>query len=169
MMRRAQVFLSLLAMFSLIGGPVMADAPSAKPTSSRPTARVADVRLTPGNILSGQIVDRNGQPRAGARVALFARRQVAARATTDKQGRFQVRLNRGGVYQLKSEQTQTVLRVWTNQAAPASAKPRILVIADQTLTRGQLGGFSGGIDVLSAAVLAGTAITIAVAASNDGS
>lgn len=139
------------------------------PRSGAP-ARVVDVALNEHSVLSGQLVDAQGVGKHDCRVRILSDEQVIGEALTDYQGRFSISVPRGGVYTLSDGEASALVRVWTAQAAPPSAKASVLMVSDPELARGRLG--RGGLDTLIgwAAIIGVTAAVIwAVTDSSDGS
>lgn len=99
---------------------------------------IVDVALTQDNLLRGQLVMSGGQAKSGANILVSSGQGVAYGTTTDDRGLFAVRVERGGMYILKHGETSVVIRAWTNQAAPPSAKTGILMVADEHVSRGNL-------------------------------
>jgi len=130
---------------------------------------IVDVALTQGNLLRGQLVNGEGAARAGIQVTVSADLWVICQTTTDEQGVFAVRMERGGMYTLSDGTTSTLVRVWTNQAAPPSANDGVLMVSDENVSRANLsrryGGLHGVLD--TAAVLGAIGGVIWLAADND--
>ena len=147
-----------------------ADATGLKPQGAPQQSSLVDVALTQDSILKGQLVDRQGAPRAKAKVRLMSGANVLGETVTDEQGVFQVKVDRGGIYTLQDGQASALVRVWTHQAAPPSAKTAVLMVSDSGLTRAALG--DGGLDsaIGWAAIIGVTAAVIwAVVDDDDGS
>lgn len=110
-------------------------------TQSQPTAvraqKVADVALHQGGVFVGQVVNRQGAPKAGAKVVMSRQSKVVAVAQTDKQGRFIVRGVRAGVYQVQADQTAAVYRLWAERTAPPAANQAALLVTDSGVALGQ--------------------------------
>lgn len=131
------------------------------PVMAANQAPVGDVTLTADGLLRGQLVNRDGAAKANLSVTAYAAEQAVGQSRTDQQGNFAIRLAKGGVYRLSDGETSTVLRVWTSQSAPPSAKAGVLMVSDKDLTRGQLGG---GFPLVPILLVTGIAAGIAVAA-----
>jgi hypothetical protein len=143
---------------------------TASPPNVSPQAQLVDIALTSNNLLKGQLVDRQGVAKANTKVQLSAGSEVVAEGISDQEGAFRIAVERGGVYTLSDGETSALVRVWTLQAAPPSAKPAVLMVSDPELTRGALGG--GGMDAVIgwAAIIGVTAAVIwAVADRKSGS
>lgn len=148
----------------------------AEPSKVVSAHRTGDVSLSESGTLTGQLLDSEQQPVAGAKVSLMRAGHEVASAETDDQGIFQVEKLRGGVYLVKGEQTARTFRVWTADAAPPAAEETaILTVADETeIVRGQsqcdpcdpayggawggTSGLSGGGMLLGAAAIAGIVV-----------
>ncbi len=141
--------------------------------AGQPTAQpvVRDVTLWQGGTLIGQVQNAQGVGKAGVPVAIYRGKQQLAVAKTDANGYFTFTGLRGGLYQLASANGVTTYRLWAAKTAPPSAQPGAIVVADQDLVRGQLGGRLGMILthplVIGGAVAAAIAVPIAIAANDD--
>ncbi len=147
-----------------------AGAPTADAQPAVSQARVVDIALDDAHVLSGQLVDAQGIGKNDCWVRVLSGDQVIGEALTDYQGAFAISVPRGGVYTLSDGEATALIRVWTAQAAPPSAKPSVLMVSDPELARGRLG--RGGLDTLIgwAAIIGVTAAVIwAVTDSSDGS
>jgi hypothetical protein len=140
---------------------------AAQPGAALPShSAVADVALDSSNLLRGQLVDRQGAGKADCQIRLLSASEVVATTVTDKQGVFQLPLERGGVYTLDDGQSMAVFRVWTRQAAPPSAKEAVLIVSDPDLTRARLG--RGGLNsLLGWAAIIGVAAAVIWAVTKD--
>jgi hypothetical protein len=111
--------------------------PSTQSAASQPV----DVALSHDKLLHGQVVSAQNAPRPGLPVSLVSQGEVVAQATTDASGAFRVPVARGGVYVVSADGAERVVRTWTEQSAPPSAKNGVLVVADETAVRGQAGSW----------------------------
>jgi hypothetical protein len=141
-------------------GQVSASDRSVSSPTPAPQAQLVDIALTSDNVLQGQLVDRQGAPKANQKVQLHAGAEVLAEGVSDQQGVFRIAVQRGGVYTLSDGEASAMVRVWTHEAAPPSAQPAVLMVSDPELTRGALG--RGGIDTVIgwAAIIGVTAAVI---------
>jgi hypothetical protein len=130
------------------------------------TVAIADVKLAEDGVLRGQVVNREGTAKAGAKVTLVSSGQVVAQAVTDQQGRFAMPVAKGGVYALTDGENGAVVRVWTNAAAPPSAQAGILLVSDGALVRANLGD-GGLMPILGLAAIAGVVVAVVIAATDD--
>lgn len=121
-------------------------------------ATVLDIAMSEG-VFAGRVVDHAGNPVAGAEVSLSQGKNQVATTKTDQSGSFAVNGLKGGVYEVRSGKTAGNFRIWTESAAPESAKEQALVILGENGTRGSIGGLGGGTLVLTAAVIASLIIT----------
>jgi hypothetical protein len=152
-----------LALVGLLLPPVRqvsaADHTAPPPTASQ-SPQLVDIALTSNNLLQGQLVDRQGVPKANTTVQLSGGSKIVGEGISDEQGVFRIPVERGGVYALSDGETSALVRVWTQQAAPPSAQPAVLMVSDPELTRGALG--RGGMDTVIgwAAIIGVTAAVI---------
>lgn len=103
-----------------------------------------DVALGEGGSFRGQVVDAQGQPLAGVAVALATQTGEQSQVVTDKQGTFEFRNVRGGVYTVSTGAGGAAVRLWTAQTAPPKAATAALLVHDSNAARGQNGGGGGG-------------------------
>jgi len=92
------------------------------------------------DVLIGLVLDRQGAAQEGVSVALCKNGQRLAESRTDRNGHFRFANVRGGVYQLTAAGGVAAYRVWAPGTAPPSARQQALVVADDTVLRGQCGG-----------------------------
>jgi hypothetical protein len=130
---RIAMFVSLIGLLIPPGAKARAED---SPRAGRPLT-VVDVVLDGENQLHGQVVDGSGGPCPG-QVALLRDGQPLEKLTADADGRFAIRVLRGGTYQLATADQVTTLRVWTQEAAPPRAQRQIVVVRGNVL-RGQQG------------------------------
>jgi len=158
----AVVALAVLGM--CVPTPLLAAGPTSNQT-------VRDVTLWQGGTLIGQVQNAQGVGQAGVPVVIYSGNQRVAVTKTDKNGYFSVSGLRGGLYQVASTNGMATYRLWSAQAAPPSAQPGAIVVADQELVRGQFGGRLGMILthplVIGGAVAAAIAVPVAIAAADD--
>jgi len=127
---------------------------------------IVDVALTQENLLRGQVVNREGAPKAGSKVTLASSGRIVAQAVTDDQGVFALKVAKGGVFVLSDDEGSVMVRAWTNAAAPPSTKSGILMVSDREVARGALG--SGGLgSLIGLAAIAGVVTAVVVVAADD--
>ncbi len=86
-------------------------------------------------VLRGCFLDANGQPVVGASVIVSKNGQVVARATTLSNGAYRVAGLSEGSHTIKFSDGEFPVRLWSKEAAPASAKAQFTVA--RTAVRGQ--------------------------------
>ncbi len=116
-------------------GMVMPRATLAEAPATQPT-KTMDVALQNGGLLLGQLVNRQGQPKAGVVVSLRQKGTELARMQTDDLGRFAAKGLRGGAYQLVTADGVRQVRVWSQATAPPTAVRGALLVEGKTV-RGQ--------------------------------
>ena len=127
---------------------------------------IVDVSLTQDNLFRGQLVNREGAPKAKTQMTLASEGQVVARGATDAQGFFALKVEKGGMYVLSDGETSALVRAWTSQAAPPSANNGVLMVSDPDVTRANLGG--GGLgSIIGIAAIVGIVTAVVVAAADD--
>ena len=90
---------------------------------------VADVELQAGGLLHGRVVEGRGKP-----IQVLRDGHPVARPVTDREGRFTVTLDRGGIYQLVTDAGTAVFRAWSPGTAPPNASKSLIVVSDQSRT-----------------------------------
>jgi Carboxypeptidase regulatory-like domain len=138
---------------------------------------VVDVSLANGGVLTGQVVDAQGQPLAGTPVAVRSAQGMVTWGTTDRGGRFQLAGLGGGLYEVSAAQRSGAFRLWANNSSPPSAVKQVMLVAGEPVARGQhptdfgnrqggnyfggLGAFWGGVIILGSlgGIVAGGIIT----------
>lgn len=99
--------------------------------------KIVDVELGTGGLLSGSLVNAQGQPRASTQVQIFREADLVGEATSNRDGQFQVAGLSGGVHQVRTLQAAWVCRLWAEETAPPGAATRALFVIDSTVVRGQ--------------------------------
>ena len=140
-------------------------APKVARTDPRPT----DVKLLPGKILAGTVLDENGKPLADTDVVVIFARQEVIRGCTNDAGEFSVELPHGGVYWLVAGPCVLVVRTWTAAVAPPGTDTRVTLTPQSLVIRGQ-GPVVPPIDPFLGLLLAGgvvAAIAVPIALNNQ--
>ncbi|MED5449293.1 MAG: carboxypeptidase-like regulatory domain-containing protein [Planctomycetota bacterium] len=130
--RIQQGLVVLVTATSLLGSQVLLSA--AQVSTS---AQAVDVALSATATLSGAVVDTRGHARGKTAVEVRRGRRLVARALTDANGRYDVSNLPGGLYQVRVDGTETLVRAWAAGTAPRSAAKQLPVIADAPIVRGQ--------------------------------
>ena len=137
--------------------------------ATRPVSAVKDIALGEGGTFQGAVLDPQGQPVARTAVVVAKADQLVAQAHTDEAGRFAISGLQGGVYQVATVSGVEVYRLWAPNTAPPAAGQEALLMAGDTLVRGQQGAgvlrFLGSPWVLAAIVA--TAIAVPMAMDDD--
>ena len=161
-MRIVDAFRCLLVSLASVGivlPQITYAAGSASPPIPNVAAPVQDVALDRDGWLRGQLTDPNGTPIAGSAIRLLQSGRIVAETKTDPTGHFALAGIRGGLYEIASDRTVHVCRIWTSNTAPPAAKSRCLLIDDQGVVRGQSGHMGrllviGGL-IIAAGVIGG--------------
>ncbi|MGQ9505107.1 MAG: carboxypeptidase-like regulatory domain-containing protein [Thermogutta sp.] len=144
-----------------------------RPAASPPQIRIPDISLGEKGILSGKVVDAQGNPVSQAEIAVYQANATVAKVISGEHGDFCVTGLRPGVYQLIVLPNQGVtVRVWEKRAAPPAARSQLLVVVNYDTVRGQrrigeLLPLDNTTIVVGGMVAAAIAIPIAVANSTD--
>lgn len=111
--------------------------PSANTKLKIAAARPLDISLDAKGQLSGVLVDSQGKPLAGRKVALLRRPRINVTAVTDSKGVWKFGKVKGGQYELASKNSRRLVRVWTHGRAPKKATTRALLVESVQVVRGQ--------------------------------
>lgn len=115
---------------------------------------IRDVALQQGGTLRGEILSGQGQGAAGRTISLAADGEFVAKAVVGTDGKFVIGGLRPGVYSVVAGETQSVLRLWSQAAAPPAATQELLLVEQQSqIVRGQLGNLLGAHPFLCAGLL----------------
>jgi len=95
-----------------------------RPNIDKPST---DFELDKNGLFSGQIVDAQGQPQAGAAVILHGRNQQY-KTVSDAKGWFHFAKLSGGTYRLETGGSQQLFRLWTHGTAPPKSNQKMLVV-----------------------------------------
>lgn len=163
-----------LALWGLVSPLHWASALAAEPARPAMVASPApiDVALAAGGALRGEVVNGAGHPLVGTVVRVRQGQEIIATRLTGRRGEFEVTGLRGGLYLIETEQTSRHCRLWTTGAAPPAAIDRLLIVAGETLSRGQRPFrefFFNDAVLVGAVVGAAVAIPVAIQDSKSGS
>lgn len=147
-------------------GTVLPQTPaSAETQSARPAAKIQkraslpDVALTAGGTLSGRVVDHTGRVLEGAKVTLRQDNKEISTTLTNKEGVYSFKSLKSGTYGITSGNTDGTFRVWSEKAAPPSAKEHALLVMGENGARGQFGCCDPCMIILTAGVIAAVVLT----------
>ena len=140
--------------------------PNSSSTPSATPAITQDVALDDNGFLQGVVVNDAGLLQAGVDVLVTAASDgtVVGQTSTNAAGHYQVKLTRGGLYQLSVGQQTTLLRCWAGATAPPVATQQLMVSVDPQL-RGQISPSACGLGspwVIAGLVTAAIVIPIAL-------
>jgi len=130
----SQGLVVLLAAAGLLGSQILL--PAAQIVSS---TRAVDVALSADGSLSGSVVDTRGHSRGKTVIEVRRGRRLVARTLSDDKGLYTVKNLPGGLYQVRVDGTETLIRAWAAGTAPRSAAGRLQVIANPPIIRAQAG------------------------------
>lgn len=161
----SRMIIALLVLgFCLPKAPILA---AERPNQLAPR----DVALQKDGILLGQVIDDQGLPQANVPVTLMHNGRPIGNGVTNENGYFAFKGLKGGVYQLAAANGVASYRVWQSDLAPPNAAPGAVVVANQDLSRGQMGGrlgmFLSRPLVIAGVIAAAIAIPVAIAAAED--
>ncbi|MCA8987799.1 MAG: carboxypeptidase regulatory-like domain-containing protein [Planctomycetaceae bacterium] len=141
--KQIQWALACLACFGMVS-PAMAVEPNAPATNVASQPQIVDVSLNNG-ALTGKVVDGNGTIEKGTTVKVSLGSKLVGSANTNENGDFVISNLKSGLYQVSTDKTQSVVRLWEGNVAPPVAKPKVLIVTGEA-TRAQdcVGGGGGG-------------------------
>ncbi len=128
----SQRLVVLMAAAGLLGSQVLL--PAAQVVSS---TRAVDVALSAEGSLSGSVVDSKGHSRGKTVVEVRRGRRLVARTLSDDKGLYTIANLPGGLYQVRVDGSETLIRAWAAGTAPRSAAGRLQVIANPPTIRAQ--------------------------------
>jgi hypothetical protein len=128
----SQRLVVLMAAAGLLGSQVLL--PAAQVVSS---TRAVDVALSAQGSLSGSVVDARGHSRGKTVVEVRRGRRLVARTLSDDKGLYTIANLPGGLYQVRVDGSETLIRAWAEGTAPRSAAGRLQIIANAPIIRGQ--------------------------------
>ena len=121
---------TLVSHSSVLGAP-------GQPANSK-FRRSADVSLQANGELRGQVLDQQGRPQALTKVAILQNQKLVGYAKTDVAGRFTVRGQKPGAYQIQSAAGVKSVRLWAPQTAPPASQHAILLVGEGPTARAQV-------------------------------
>ena len=160
--------IATLCLGFLLPHPLVGTATAATPQVRRIVSKVpqvTDVRLGADGLLTGRVVDKQGQGLNKLEVFLLRDQKVISSVKTDQDGHFRVVGLSGGIYHLMADEAVTICRAWSDGTAPPSARAAALLVADKKVTAGQytpLGRHICNPHVLGAIVAVAVAVPVII-------
>ncbi len=154
-----------------------APASTAKVPETSLLVPMIDVELSDGGTMTGTLTTRRGEPIGTMDVALRTSDGIVVPATTNANGEFAYRGLVGGLYQLETENSATMCRVWAKGTAPPNSPVNVLLVRGDDVAAGQWSppGYSGNVvrgftramaNPITATLIVGAAVGIPVAIHN---
>lgn len=140
-------------------------AENAAPGMTGPTLEVIDIELRKGGLLLGQVVEADGKPVAETTVSLRRLGSEVATTVTDRSGYFFVKGLRGGSYEITTDRTRGIYRLWAPNTSPPGAQRGALIVVGGRQVRGQQGPiwyWLGNPWVIAGVVAAAVAVPVAI-------
>ena len=91
--------------------------------------RTADCKLASDGSLSGQLVGTDGKPIRDAQLVLAAKKKIVATAKSSQNGTFRFTKAPTGALGIYFGNESRLVRVWSAQTSPPSAKDKLLVVS----------------------------------------
>lgn len=131
-------------------------------------AAAVDIVLTEKGTLSGILVDAQGKPLPAKKVVLSQGKKELATATTDTKGKFELKTEKSGVYQVSSGNQGALVRAWSAETAPNSAKKQALLVSGgQRVVRAQAGMDPAGALGVVGLAAGGAGLGLAISNANE--
>jgi len=118
---------------------LLAAEPVKKDTKVKVTANIADVTLHKGGVAAGQVVDSQGHTVANLPVSIRHEGKTIVRVKTRKDGTWVAKGLRGGLHQVAVGRDQQVVRLWSPNTAPPTARKLSTLVVSGKVVRGQDG------------------------------
>lgn len=96
-----------------------------------------DVALAKEGTVSGQVLGADKKGVANVPVSIRQGKDEVAKAMTDKDGRFEAKNLKGGVYMITSSSGYGLFRFWAPKSAPPSAHEEVLLMEKAVVVRAQ--------------------------------
>jgi hypothetical protein len=97
---------------------------------------VTDIVLQEGGLLRGQLLDGEGNAEAGADVTVQWQNRRIVTTTTNERGEFSVAGLRGGLHTIATERGVAGCRFWAPSTAPPNVPSELLLVANESVLRG---------------------------------
>ena len=106
--------------------------------AKQPATTILDLSLGISGRLSGQVIDAQGKPMP-QRTVVVQRTPggEVVQSLTDREGRFSIENLKGGMFQISAGSASVLCRCWTANTAPPSAIRQLLLVSDDSISRGQ--------------------------------
>jgi hypothetical protein len=128
-----RTWVTAAACWAIIFSPVATAAPAGQ------APLVADVALTDGGVLTGQVVTAQGAPVAEAPVVVSLQGREVIRVASNADGAFAAPGLKGGVYQVSTPDSSGVYRLWAPRTAPPAARQGVMIVSGSETVLGQFG------------------------------
>jgi hypothetical protein len=107
------------------------------PVSTLPELAVRDVVLDGQGVLHGTLTSSQGQPQGSTEVVVRRGGATVLTTKTQADGGFIVRDLRPGLYEINTDRSCGLYRVWAPQSAPPAAQQAALIVQRTTVIRAQ--------------------------------
>ncbi|MCA8998313.1 MAG: carboxypeptidase regulatory-like domain-containing protein [Planctomycetaceae bacterium] len=149
----------VLACCGILMPRVACAAPVGKPNN--------DVALTANGALTGVLVTAEGQALDGATVLVRRGGQDVAKTVTNANGAFSFTGLGSGLYELQVGQQATLVRAWTPEVAPPTAKQHAVIVVGDAVRGEYCPPTLGGLDIITLWTLTASTGALILAAINQ--
>jgi hypothetical protein len=106
-------------------------------TNTLPEVTARDVVLDDQGLLHGTLTNAQGHPQAATELVIRRGGNLLTTIKSQTDGRFVVRDLRPGLYEINTDRSYGLFRVWTPQSAPPVAQPAALIVQRTSVIRAQ--------------------------------
>lgn len=131
-------YIGLVLHTSALEAATLSAAANTPRRAPQPARLASDVELDADGSMHGLVVDVEGVPAAGRSVVLHQMDRELANTRTNALGRFRISRLRGGTYRLSVDGHGRMIRAWSANTAPPSAKSVALLVLGGEVVRGQM-------------------------------
>jgi hypothetical protein len=102
-----------------------------------PEVTARDVVLDDQGVLHGTLTNAQGQPRATTELVVRRGGRLLTTTTSQPNGKFAIRDLRPGLYEINTDRSYGLYRIWAPRSAPPVAQPGALIVERATVIRAQ--------------------------------
>jgi hypothetical protein len=110
---------------------------SQNPTFTLPEVTARDVVLDDQGVLHGTLTNAQGQPRATTELVVRHGGKQLTTTRSESNGKFAIRNLRPGLYEINTDRSYGLYRIWAPRSAPPVAQRGALIVERATVIRAQ--------------------------------